>query len=150
MTSPVHAPPRRIYHPVQQDYVTFVETAEETGRSLVEIEVAPGGQNKLHRHLTYAEHFEVLEGELVVTLGRTEHRLGPGDTAVAAAGAWHCFSNPTSETTRFMVELRPGHRGMELALQIGYGLAGDGQSRADGTPKSLLVGALLMEWAEIR
>jgi mannose-6-phosphate isomerase-like protein (cupin superfamily) len=55
---------RRYYHPQQKDYATFLQTSEETGRerTLIEVEVAPGGGNIPHFHKTYDEHFEVLEG----------------------------------------------------------------------------------------
>ena len=45
---------RRYYHPLQKDYATFLETSEETGgdRTLIEIEVAPGGGNAPHYHKT--------------------------------------------------------------------------------------------------
>ena len=85
--------------------------------------------------MTYAEHFEVLEGRLTVLLDGKEHQLHAGDTAVAPAGALHNFRNPTTGTVVFRVELRPGHRGFERAIQAGYGLAADGRTRADGTPK---------------
>jgi len=46
---------RRYYHPGQKDYATFLETSKETGgeRTLIEIELAPGGGNVPHYHLTY-------------------------------------------------------------------------------------------------
>src|SRR3954447_14416536 len=101
---------RRFYHPLQRDAATFLETSEESGgtRTLIQVELAPGGGNALHRHMTYAEHFEVLEGRLAIGLDGAEHELKPGDTAVAPAGALHNFRNPTKETTVFRVELRPG------------------------------------------
>ena len=39
----------RIYNPIQKDYVTFLETSDETGgeHTLIEIEVAPGGGRRL-------------------------------------------------------------------------------------------------------
>jgi quercetin dioxygenase-like cupin family protein len=150
--SATFAPSRRIYNPLQKDAAIFLETSDESRgtRTLIQVELAPGGGNALHRHMTYAEHFEVLEGQLVVTLDGAEHVLAPGDTAVAPAGALHCFRNPTEGTVVFRVELRPGHRGFERALQVAYGLAEEGKVRADGTPKNLLVLALLSEWSEIR
>ncbi len=151
--TPIAPPaPRRIWNPVQQDGAVFLELAEETGgaRSLIEIDVAPGGGNMPHRHLTYAEHFEVLEGTLTVRVGRATHRLQAGDKATAAANVTHCFRNETDATVRFLVTLDPGHRGMEEALQVGYGLAADGLCRPDGTPKDLRVGGLLAELADIR
>jgi hypothetical protein len=62
----------------------------------------------------------------------------------------HCFRNDTGEPARFEVELTPGHAGFERALQIGYGLAGDGKTNDEGVPKNLLHLALLAEWSEIR
>jgi hypothetical protein len=53
-------------------------------------------------------------------------------------------------TAVFRVTLEPGHRGFEQALQVAYGLAEDGLSRPDGTPKDLRAGALVAEWADAR
>jgi quercetin dioxygenase-like cupin family protein len=143
---------RRIYSPVQQDAAIFVETsAESDGRhSLFEIEVAPGGGNQAHRHLSYAERFTALEGELTVRVDGLVHCLRPGDEAVADAGVLHCFENDTAETVRFQVELSPGHRGFEQALQIGYGLAEDGLTDDKGMPKNLVHAAVLMDMGEMR
>ena len=72
---------RRYYHPGQKDYATFLQTSEETGgeRTLIEIELAPGGGNQPHYHLTYDEHFEVPEGALEVQLGKASRTLRPGE-----------------------------------------------------------------------
>ena len=142
--------PDTIHNPVQKDTVTFLETAAETGRTLVEVDLAPGGGNKLHRHLTYAERFEVLEGTLTVRIGRQRLRLGPGETATAPARSRHCFSNETGEPARFLVELTPGHAGFERSLRIAYGLASDGETTRDGIPKRLSDMALLARMSEIR
>ncbi len=114
---------RRYYHPLQKDYATFLETSEETGgdRTLIEVEVAPGGENDTHFHKTYEEHFEVIEGSLEVL--------------VAGKNVLHRFRNPTDTPTRFLVELRPGHAGFEKALKAGYGLAADGLTGSNGAPK---------------
>jgi quercetin dioxygenase-like cupin family protein len=137
---------RRVYNPVQKDAAIFLETVEESGgtRTLIQVELAPGGGNAVHRHLEFAEHFEVLEGALIVHLDGIDHVLRPGDTAVAAAGRLHCFKNAADTTTVFRVELRPGHRGFERVLQIAYGLAEDGRVRGDGTPKNLFHLAVLV------
>jgi quercetin dioxygenase-like cupin family protein len=144
--------PRRIYSPVQRDAATFVQTSEESGgrRTLLEIELAPGGGNVAHRHLGYAERFVALDGELTVRVDGLVHVLQPGDEATADAGVLHCFANETDEPARFQVELAPGHRGFEQALQIGYGLAQDGETNGKGIPKSLVHTALLMQMGEMR
>ena len=143
---------RRIYNPIQKDYATFLETSEETGgeRTLIEIEAAPGGGTPPHYHLTYAEHFEVLEGTLEVMVGGQTRVLAAGEKAVAPKGTLHRFHNATDEPVRFLVTLRPGHGGFEKSLKVAYGLAADGLSNSGGLPKNLYHAALLFEWAEGR
>jgi hypothetical protein len=51
---------------------------------------------------------------------------------------------------RFHVELTPGHRGFEQALQIGYGLAEDGLTNGKGIPQNLVHAAVLMDMGEMR
>jgi quercetin dioxygenase-like cupin family protein len=142
---------RRFFSPVQKDAATFLETAAESGgeRTLIEVELAAGGGNAPHRHRSYAEHFEVVSGEVAIHLEGAVRRLGPGETAVAPIGSLHCFSNPSAEPAVFRVELRPGHAGFERALQIGYGLAADGRTTSKGLPRNPLVLALLAEWSDI-
>jgi mannose-6-phosphate isomerase-like protein (cupin superfamily) len=141
---------RRIYHPLQKDYATFLETAAESGGrwTLLEIELAPGGGNALHIHHRFAERFTVVEGELEVQTGRASTVLRPGDSAVAPAGVAHRFSNPTNRVVRFRAELTPGHSGFENALRIAYGLAADGLMSANGMPKKLAHLALLVEMGD--
>jgi mannose-6-phosphate isomerase-like protein (cupin superfamily) len=143
---------RRYYHPIQKDYATFLETSEESGgeRTLIEVEVAHGGGNDPHYHLTYDEHFEVLEGALEVLVGKGTVTLRPGEKAVATKNTLHRFRNPTKGPARFLVELRPGHSGFEKAIKVAYGLASDGLASANGTPRNLYYTALLMEWSDIR
>ena len=123
--------PRRIYNPVQRDAATFLETSEETGgtRTLVELEVAPGGKVTPHYHLTYSERFKVIEGRLTVEIDGVRHELEPGDEAAAAPGRLHAWSNPGAERSVAHVELRPGSPGFEKALRVVYGLASDGLVR---------------------
>lgn len=138
---------RRIYNPLQKDAAIFLVTSRESGgeRTLLEIELAPGGGNSLHMHTEFAEHFEVLEGELVVQVGREEHVLGPGGTATAPPRTLHRFYSRSPTPTRFRVELRPGHAGFEQALRIAYGLAQDGLVTRKGFPRRLDHMALLVE-----
>ena len=143
---------RWIYNPVQKDRATFLETSEETGGeyTLIEVEVAPGGGNAPHYHLTYDERFEVLEGALEVLVGEETRILRPGQKAVAPKNVLHRFRNTTEEPARFLVELRPGHAGFEKAVRVAYGLASDGRVFADGTPRNPYHLALLLDWSEMR
>jgi mannose-6-phosphate isomerase-like protein (cupin superfamily) len=139
---------RRYYNPEQKDYATFLMTSEETGgeRTLIEIEVAPGGGTPPHYHKTYEEHFEVLEGELEVRVGGETRVLGPGEKASVPLNTRHNFRNPTGESTTFLVELRPGSAGFEKALMAGYGLASDGKNPIRH-PYYL---AVILGWSDIR
>ena len=139
--------PRRIYNPVQRDAATFLETSEETGgaRTLVELEVAPGGKVTPHYHLTYSEGFQVVEGQLTVEIDGVRHELEKGDEAVAAPRSLHAWSNPGAERSVAHIELRPGSPGFEKTLRIVYGLAADGLVRKNGVPRNPLHAALLLE-----
>jgi mannose-6-phosphate isomerase-like protein (cupin superfamily) len=140
--------PATIHNPVQRDTVTFVETAGE--RTCLDVELAPGGGNPMHRHLTYAERFEAVEGTLSVQIGRRVLRLARGERATVPPGCRHRFFNDTGEPVRFRVELTPGHAGFERSLVVAYGLAADGLTDDTGTPRRLDHLALLADWSEMR
>ncbi|MBC8075330.1 MAG: cupin domain-containing protein [Chloroflexales bacterium] len=152
MTTTTPSALRRIYHPTQKDYATFLETSASTGgkHTLIEIEVAPGGGTVPHYHLTYSERFEVLEGELEVHVGTEKHTLRPGETKTAQINTLHNFKNSTDKTTRFLVELVPGSPGFEQSLQIAYGLATDGKANKQGLPTNIYHLAVIFVMGEGR
>ncbi len=139
---------RRYYYPQQKDYATFLETSEESGgeRTLIEVEVAPGGGTPPHYHKTYEERFEVLEGELEVHVGGDTRTLKVGQKASVPTNTLHNFRNLTDGPTTFLVELRPGSAGFEKALKVGYGLASDGRNPFYH-PYYL---AVLLGWSDMR
>jgi quercetin dioxygenase-like cupin family protein len=141
---------RKIYNPIQKDHVTFLSTSDETGGeyTLVEVELAPKGGVGLHYHKTYAEKFDCLEGQLNVQLGKMTHELAPGASATAAPNVNHRFYNTTDEVCKFRVELRPASKGFERSLQIGYGLARDGETKKNGFPKDKYALAWLFDISE--
>ncbi len=142
--------PRRIYNPIQKDTVTFLKTSDDTGGecTLVEVELAPKGGVGLHYHKTYAEKFDCLEGELKVQAGKKIHVLAPGQTVTAQPNINHRFFNTSPNVCKFRVELRPASKGFEQSLQIGYGLARDGQTNSKGFPKDRLALAWLFDISE--
>lgn len=143
---------RRVENPVIGDVVTFVKTSEETGgeRTLLAIELAPGGGNTPHYHKNYAEQFRVLTGRVVVEVDGVNHELGEGDEATAPPGSLHCFRNTSRDRAVFQVELRPGHEGFEKTLRVGYALAADGRTNKKAVPKNPMHTAVLLEWSETR
>jgi hypothetical protein len=114
----------------------------------VEVELAPQGGVGIHYHKTYAEKFNCLEGELKVQLGKIVHTLMPGQSATAEPNINHRFFNTSGHVCRFRVELNPASRGFEQSLQIGYGLARDGEVRSNGFPKNRLALAWLFDISE--
>lgn len=116
----------RVYNHEQKDYATFLKTADETDDeyTLLEIELAPGGGNPLHAHSAFTELFTVLEGELNVQLGKEHLVLKAGDKALVPLNTNHRFYSTSERPTHFLVELRPGHRGFEQTIRIGYGISG--------------------------
>jgi mannose-6-phosphate isomerase-like protein (cupin superfamily) len=151
-TAPAAVETRRFYHPIQRDSATFLETSEESGgeRTLVEIEVAPRGGNSLHRHNSFSERFEAVEGVLTVHVDGRDVRLVPGDAATAPIGSLHRFRNETGAPVTARIELRPGNLGFERAIQIAYGLAEDGLAAKNGGPKNLFQLAILVQMADSR
>ncbi len=141
---------RKIYNPIQKDYVTFLKTHADTNGecTLVEVELADGGGVGLHYHKTYSEKFDCLEGEVEVQLGKTVYALKPGESATAGPNINHLFRNRSGKSCKFKVELRPASRGFEESLQIGYGLARDGECKPNGFPKNKLALAWLFDISE--
>jgi len=141
---------RKIYNPIQKDYVTFLKTSAETGGecTLVEVELADRGGVGLHYHKTYSETFTCLEGELQIGLGKKIYTLAPGQAATAEPGTNHLFRNRSGKPCKFRVELKPASRGFEQSLQIGYGLACDGACKPNGFPKDRLALAWLFDISE--
>jgi len=141
---------RKIYNPIQKDTVTFLKTAEDTNGEYtqVEVELADGGGVGLHYHKTYSERFTCLDGEVQVQLNKNVLTLKPKESAIAHPNVNHLFRNRSGKTCKFIVELRPASRGFEQSLQIGYGLARDGQTKKNGFPKDKLALAWLFDISE--
>lgn len=92
--------------PTSGQTITFRRTAADTDGALLEMETtyaAKGGKPPLHRHPAQAEHFEVLDGELHVRVGRTRRTLTAGDVLDVPAGTAHAMHG----TARVRWEVRP-------------------------------------------
>lgn len=140
---------RTIQNPVTGQRATYIETSRETGgkRSIIDVEVAPGGGVPAHRHTDHEERIEVVEGELEVTLDGKKRLLRAGEHVVVARGTIHSFRNPTPDRkATFRGMMTPGHPGFENFLRVLFGLARDGECNRDGIPKRLGDTGLLLEW----
>lgn len=140
-----------VYHPVQRDAATFLRTHAQTGGELTEVrlDVEPGGGNPIHYHARFDEHFAPTAGTIHVQVANEVHVLGPGDSAVAPAGAPHRWWNPGQEPASVLVQLRPGHPGFEEFIRIFYGIAADGLCNAAGVPRNLVHAGFVLVHGDI-
>jgi quercetin dioxygenase-like cupin family protein len=88
---------------------TMKATAGETDGAfmLFEDRMLRGKTTPLHSHPHEDETFIVLEGEILVHVDGTEHRVGPGSIAVVPRGVPHAFL-VVSETSRILALQTPG------------------------------------------
>ena len=147
-----HTPPgvtdvarRTIVNPVTGEDVYFARYSQETGGKYSEaiVTCTPGGGPPLHYHLTYAERFTAIEGDLLVQLGDTPLRsVRPDEVVDIPIRTPHRFS-AGEQGAKFKVHVLPADEGFEQSLYILYGLARDGELNTDGLPKSLVQTAVV-------
>ena len=128
----------------------LVESSNETGgaHTLIEMELQPGGGNRLHYHKYITEKFTAIKGELWIEVGRQRICLQPGQSATAPSHSVHRFYNRGNRSIIFRVKLTPGHEMFEKSLVIACGLAREGRMYKNGIPKSLDHLALLMSMTD--
>lgn len=136
---------KKIQHPLQQDEVTYIQTVSEGGKkSVLDIVMHPMGAGPpLHYHKHFSEKFEIMEGELMVQVGKQTHKLKAGDKVTVPIGELHRFWSESENPTKFQVTIEPGHEGFENTLAITYGLAKDGLTSKKGIPKKFAHIAIL-------
>lgn len=142
---------RSIENPIIKDRVTFLETSAETGGQYTAmlLELAPDGFNELHTHKSFDEVFTAIEGRLGVQLFEERFILEPGESVRVKAGDEHCFFNPSStEKAVAHVRLETASPGMEISLQVAYGLARDGRTTKKGIPRNPYHLAMLLHWSD--
>lgn len=148
--------PRTIVNPVNGDKVTFLKTAAETKgeMTLCELEIFPYAQGTsempLHYHLSYAETFRVMDGELTIQREKETMRLKNGESVTIPIKTTHSFSNQSSKPVKAILEVSPGSEGFENGLCILYGLAADGKTNKNGMPKSITHSALGITLSDVR
>lgn len=148
---PTVEPGMSFHNPGIKDRVSFLETAASSGglRTVICVDLAPGGGNTLHWHRHFDETFRPVEGTLGIQLERQELRLTPGEQTTAPRGKRHRFYNPSStEPIRFLVELKPASEGFERCIAYAYGLADDGLTSSTGVPKRPADLAMLAYWGD--
>jgi quercetin dioxygenase-like cupin family protein len=128
----------KIYNPVQNDWIVFRQTAQDTNGALLsaELVVSPRGGNPLHVHPRQEEYFKAISGTLGVQVGDERRSLEEGEEAVVPPGTPHRWWNDTDQEARVLVELRPALN-TEIFFETAYGLARDGKTNENGIPNLL-------------
>jgi quercetin dioxygenase-like cupin family protein len=127
-----------VHDPVQQYRLRF---SQEGDVLRIELWVDPGGGVSVeHFHPRTEERFEVLEGEVTFRVDGKKQRAGPGERAIAPAGARHTFENTGSEVAHVVTHAEPA-LDLQGFLEEAAALARAGKYTRRGIPKGL--GALL-------
>lgn len=137
---------RKIINPIIKDSITFLQTSDETGSKISELELTlmPGGSNFPHYHKAFTEVFTAVDGPLGLKLDNGKIKiLKPGETYSVFPGQSHSFFNPGEREIKFNIRITPGHKGFEDSLRILYGLAEDGLTDKKSIPKSLVHVAII-------
>lgn len=138
-----------IENPVTGERAVLVESSRDSGgaRTVMDLEVAPGGGPPAHSHDAHRERIDVLDGVMEVTVDGVTRRLGAGEHVVIEPGSVHAWRNASSDRVlRFRGMHTPGNPGFEVALRVLFGLARDGEVRRSGLPRRFGDLALIFEW----
>jgi mannose-6-phosphate isomerase-like protein (cupin superfamily) len=113
---------------------TVKATSEDTDGAFAMLEfVAPPGAPAppLHVRSREDECLYVLEGRLLMTLGREERLVEAGGFVFIPRGEAHCWRNPDPEPARFLTMLLPAG-GERYFLDLAALLAAGGDSSVEG------------------
>lgn len=76
--------------------------AEGEGYKVKRIEVKPGHRLSLQMHQSRSEHWIIVAGEAIVTIGERESRLKPNEDALVPARTRHRVANPGTGSLVFI------------------------------------------------
>lgn len=130
---------KRIANPISGENFVFLETAAETGGEYFRFEwtLRPNGIMPFaHIHMRQTEEFEVLAGEMTVTLDGSDVVVRQGETVTVPRGAVHQPRCTSPETLVTRVTFRPALHA-ETTLETICGLASDGIADKKGQPPLL-------------
>lgn len=134
--------PSTVKHRYTGQQITFVERTKE--HTIIEVTLPPNGDGPpLHKHDRYAERFDVISGQLTVTIHKKTTILSSGDSALVRLKQAHRFTNAHHEPVTFRVTLTP-HCDFETSVRIHYGLMDDGLTDDKGNPKNFAHLALIL------
>ena len=140
-----------IENPVTGERVVVRVGTEDSGGDLLVVDgyVKPGGAvTGEHVHPAIDEDFMVVRGRVGFRIDGRESIAEPGERLHVPAGTAHDWWNAGEEEAHVRVEIRPGARFEEMAINL-FGLAQDGKTNSKGMPNLLQVAAFAREFSDV-
>lgn len=133
------------------DQIEFIQTAENSQGELSKfiMTLAPHSswaKSPRHFHPFQTETFQVLSGELNLTVGKERSILRSTDAKVTVEKfTLHSFWNETSQPTIFIAEIFPP-KNIEKGLRLTYNLSQKGKINKNNIPYNPFYTLLLMDY----
>jgi quercetin dioxygenase-like cupin family protein len=140
-----------IENPVTGERVVVRVGTEDSEGDLLAIDgyIKPGGAvTGEHVHPAIDEDFTVLRGRVGFRIDGRESIAEPGERLHVPAGTAHDWWNAGEEEAHVRVEIRPGARFEEMALNL-FGLAQDGKTNSRGMPSLLQAAIFAREFSDV-
>lgn len=144
-------PGQEIFNPVTGQRMVFRETSASSGGEVLRVEsthpTSPRAE-PVHIHPFQQSSFEVLDGQLRVSIDGEERVLQAGESLIIPAGAPHTFWNASGDTARSMQEFRPALNTEEFFEEY-FALAASGELKPDGSPTLLRIAVMLPRFSGV-
>jgi quercetin dioxygenase-like cupin family protein len=140
-----------IENPVTGERVVVRVGTEDSGGDLLAIDgyIRPGGAvTGEHVHPAIDEDFTVVRGRVGFRIDGRESIAEPGKRLHVPAGTAHDWWNVGEEEALVRVEIRPGARFEEMALNL-FGLAQNGKTNSKGMPNLLQAAIFAREFSDV-
>lgn len=142
---------KTIRNPKTQTTITFLQTANDTGGQLLEMEHTYNGHSTEpapHYHPNQEEEFTVLSGELSVRIDGQVRVLKQGERLHIPKNKIHSMWNNSAEKTVVNWKVQPA-MDTECFLETAAGLANDGKTNGAGMPGLLQVALLANRFSAV-
>lgn len=140
-----------IENPVTGERVIVRVGTEDSGGELLAVDtfVRPGGAvTGEHVHPAIEEYFTVVRGRVGFRLDGQESIAELNQRLHVPAGVAHDWWNAGEQEAHLMVEIRPGERFEEMAVNL-FGLAQDGKTNSKGMPNLLQAAIFAREFSDV-
>ncbi|HYM45623.1 MAG TPA: cupin domain-containing protein [Solirubrobacteraceae bacterium] len=139
-----------LVNPITGERIVFLKTSADTGGALLEMDACwtrPGHRAPEHVHPEMQERFEVITGTARFRIAGVEQTRRSGAVAVAEPGVPHLAWNPTEESVRVRIQMRPALRWERFVEQL-FALAGDAHARGLDMPDPASLAELLRQFPQ--